>query len=316
MTTEELKELFTPYCIIKYGDITEEKVPFGTENYHLPNHTDENGYPIKYWIDQNTGEIYQPYIEPELSSGQILGGSAAIIKFKDTINSVQRYYTFAPYRSNDILDEKNTAWSNLKTATQLTLPASRVYAIPYVYIQAAQTWVRGLKTKIYLDDERGWQGIEPPQILAPLVEKEGDGLRVTITDPNTLGISFDFSVTKSNDPDSTSEYKNNNINLVESDGTITETSQAIVVNYPQLKYQDGIKGTSSTKKEKQKYVKIMQERLNLYGAKPALEIDGKFGTKTLAAVKAFQKSKKLKVDGICGPKTWAALMTTPQQEEV
>lgn len=35
--------------------------------------------------------------------------------------------------------------------------------------------------------------------------------------------------------------------------------------------------------------------------------DGKFGAKTVAAVKAFQKSKGLKADGIVGKDTWAAL---------
>lgn len=38
--------------------------------------------------------------------------------------------------------------------------------------------------------------------------------------------------------------------------------------------------------------------------------DGIFGKMTLAAVKAFQKAKGLKVDGICGPLTWGALLTT------
>lgn len=36
-------------------------------------------------------------------------------------------------------------------------------------------------------------------------------------------------------------------------------------------------------------------------------IDGDFGPDTLKAVKQFQTAAKLKVDGICGPKTWAAL---------
>lgn len=35
--------------------------------------------------------------------------------------------------------------------------------------------------------------------------------------------------------------------------------------------------------------------------------DGKFGAKTLAAVKGFQQCDGLAVDGIIGPKTWAQL---------
>ena len=51
----------------------------------------------------------------------------------------------------------------------------------------------------------------------------------------------------------------------------------------------------------------LQERLNALGIKPALKVDGKFGPKTLAAVRAFQRSHGLKVDGLVGPLTTAAL---------
>ncbi len=37
-------------------------------------------------------------------------------------------------------------------------------------------------------------------------------------------------------------------------------------------------------------------------------VDGDFGGGTLAAVKAFQRSKGLQVDGVVGPDTWAALL--------
>ena len=67
------------------------------------------------------------------------------------------------------------------------------------------------------------------------------------------------------------------------------------------------------KGEEVKYVQIlligMGYDLGKWGA------DGDFGAKTEAAVKQFQKSKGLKVDGIVGPKTWAAL-TAPQDKTV
>jgi peptidoglycan hydrolase-like protein with peptidoglycan-binding domain len=56
-----------------------------------------------------------------------------------------------------------------------------------------------------------------------------------------------------------------------------------------------------------KRVSDLQSRLNALGAKPPLKVDGIFGPKTLAAVKAFQKSHGLKVDGLVGPKTTASL---------
>src|SRR2546423_1616505 len=53
-------------------------------------------------------------------------------------------------------------------------------------------------------------------------------------------------------------------------------------------------------------VKDLQQKLKKLGFDPK-GVDGKFGPGTLAAVKAFQKSKKLGADGLVGPKTLAAL---------
>lgn len=57
-----------------------------------------------------------------------------------------------------------------------------------------------------------------------------------------------------------------------------------------------------------KYVKECQNDLILLGYDVGpTGADGKFGKNTEKAVKAFQKDHKLKVDGIVGPATWAAL---------
>ena len=58
-------------------------------------------------------------------------------------------------------------------------------------------------------------------------------------------------------------------------------------------------------------VQHIQRRLNTLGHQPALTTDGYFGPKTQQAVKWFQMSytggRLLKIDGIIGAKTWAAL---------
>ena len=36
-------------------------------------------------------------------------------------------------------------------------------------------------------------------------------------------------------------------------------------------------------------------------------VDGKFGSRTLEAVKAFQAENGLKIDGVAGQETWKAL---------
>jgi hypothetical protein len=50
-------------------------------------------------------------------------------------------------------------------------------------------------------------------------------------------------------------------------------------------------------------VKRLQQDLNRLGAHPALGVDGDFGLKTDAAVKAFQRRWHLEVDGQAGPMT-------------
>lgn len=74
-----------------------------------------------------------------------------------------------------------------------------------------------------------------------------------------------------------------------------KTIEETVADYPTLKM-----GSTGT------YVKKLQKKLNSlkYNCGTA---DGVFGAKTLAAVKKFQKKKKLTVDGIVGKKTWTKL---------
>lgn len=55
-------------------------------------------------------------------------------------------------------------------------------------------------------------------------------------------------------------------------------------------------------------VKALQTLLNGYGFNCG-SVDGSFGPATLSAVKAYQKSMKLTVDGSVGPKTWGSLLT-------
>jgi len=54
-------------------------------------------------------------------------------------------------------------------------------------------------------------------------------------------------------------------------------------------------------------VEKLQRALNAAGAKPAVVVDGDFGDRTDKAVRAFQRAKKLVVDGKVGPATWEAL---------
>lgn len=53
-------------------------------------------------------------------------------------------------------------------------------------------------------------------------------------------------------------------------------------------------------------VKTLQRLLNAFGSN--LDVDGSFGNLTQSALKSYQKSNNLVVDGICGIKSWESLL--------
>ena len=59
----------------------------------------------------------------------------------------------------------------------------------------------------------------------------------------------------------------------------------------------------------------LQRKLAAHGFSPGAA-DGIFGPGTETAVKSFQQAKGLGVDGVAGPKTWAALAAAPQPDPV
>lgn len=52
-------------------------------------------------------------------------------------------------------------------------------------------------------------------------------------------------------------------------------------------------------------VVALQQQLNANGAH--LTVDGSFGPLTAAAIRSYQRSHRLSVDGIAGPQTWQSL---------
>jgi peptidoglycan hydrolase-like protein with peptidoglycan-binding domain len=52
----------------------------------------------------------------------------------------------------------------------------------------------------------------------------------------------------------------------------------------------------------------LQHIFNDFGEQPRFDEIGKFGPRTLAAVKEFQQGNHLAVDGVVGKNTWKALL--------
>ncbi len=53
-------------------------------------------------------------------------------------------------------------------------------------------------------------------------------------------------------------------------------------------------------------VRRLQGRLRSLGFDPG-PVDGVYGWRTVAAVRAYQRSRGLVADGVCGPRTWRTL---------
>ena len=84
------------------------------------------------------------------------------------------------------------------------------------------------------------------------------------------------------------------------DGSVNTPSPATIYVLGSRSLKKGMSGSD---------VKTLQELLNqLAIVTPVLTVDGDFGSKTEAAVKAFQKKARIKQDGIYGDETHKALM--------
>jgi peptidoglycan hydrolase-like protein with peptidoglycan-binding domain len=55
-------------------------------------------------------------------------------------------------------------------------------------------------------------------------------------------------------------------------------------------------------------VERLQTMLNYVSGTDSLDVDAIFGSKTEAAVRAFQANENLAVDGVVGKNTWTALL--------
>lgn len=77
------------------------------------------------------------------------------------------------------------------------------------------------------------------------------------------------------------------------EATTTPAPAPVLDQYPMVRY--GMTGPAVVK---------LQELLGL----PTSQVDGVFGPRTLGALQAFQGSRGLAADGVCGPLTWTALL--------
>lgn len=81
---------------------------------------------------------------------------------------------------------------------------------------------------------------------------------------------------------------------------------AIVLQWPRLPSRDKDKDRKSFFIARIKALQYLLRRQGFYKSK----LDGQFGPQTTCAVKAFQRSRGLIVDGVVGPQTWQRLVVT------
>ena len=74
----------------------------------------------------------------------------------------------------------------------------------------------------------------------------------------------------------------------------------------EVKNTVSIELTVLKKGSKGKQVKTLQRLLNAFGHN--LDVDGSFGSLTYSALRSYQKSNNLEVDGICGGQSWKSLL--------
>ncbi len=101
-------------------------------------------------------------------------------------------------------------------------------------------------------------------------------------------------------------------NNLEADGVIGKKTWTAMAN--------SAKTCSTSKSSKSRYVCAIQILIG------GIDVDGIFGQDTKRAVSAYQSANKLDADGVCGPKTWKALLdvaddssdskTTPAEKHI
>ena len=139
---------------------------------------------------------------------------------------------------------------------------------------------------------------------------------ITVSDFNTSTEAAKLTASGCFTQHTGSAYTESSANLLRGDILVTKTKGHTVVvlsNGANASAGSGTEGfdvsTLSNIKKGSTGEQVTSVQLLLNGKHgTGLEVDGIAGTKTVAAIKTCQKAHSLTQDGICGPKTWAALL--------